>query len=447
MNVFLKLMRLSIILITVCIIVSCAKFLAVKPDETLAVPDKLEDFEGLMDEFTVMNTTLPTPSAIFSDDYYVLDNDWKALTNITDRNFYLWKSDGDYKTVVNREFRAILYTNLVLDGLGKVKPTDRRGQSIYDRLKGTAYFHRAFRYYILAVHHAPHPRSILAMQVKLPLRLTSDNSSKSKLVPVNTIYEQIVSDLKKSTAYLPETALLPARPSKAAAYGQLAKVLLDLGDYEEALQYADSCLVIKNDLIDLNQININAAAPFARFNKEVLFHARSATATILSRNIARVDPQLFNSYAMDDLRAKAFFVQSQVGKVEFKGDYDGRGSASGFEFWGILVPDIMLIKSECLARKGMDKEANTELWNLLKNRFKAGSVNPYIGMKDMLPLVLQERRKELIRKGTRWIDIRRLWNDEGSRIPLVRTIEGVDYSLNEQRLFIEMPQSVLALGE
>ncbi|SKB68016.1 SusD family protein [Sphingobacterium nematocida] len=443
----IKIYRLILLVSSLVTFSACSEFLDIKPDATLAVPERLEDLEGLVDGFTVMNTTLPSTSAIYSDDYYVLSADWTAQNNVQERNFYLWQSEGEFKTIISREFRAILYTNMVLDRLKSISASTTMERDTWNRLRGSALFHRGLRYYVLALHHAPHPNHHLADQTKVPLRLTSDNSSKSKLVPTSSIYEQILTDLREAVPYLPDLPLLPSRPSRAAAYGLLAKVLLDLGRYESALQYADSCLMIKRDLVDLNTINVNAAAPFQRFNKEVIFHARSGTASIMSRNVARVNEELFDSYSLNDLRRKAFFVQNLNGKVEFKGDYDGRGTASGFDFWGIIVPDILLVKSECLSRLARPDEAKAVLWELLKNRLTAGEDNPYKDELDMLTAVLNERRKELIRKGARWIDIRRLMFDEVHKVSLKREINGKEYQPNEDRLYINIPNSVLAYGE
>ncbi len=57
--------------------------------------------------------------------------------------------------------------------------------------------------------------------------------------------------------------------------------------------------------------------------------------------------------------------------------------------------------------------------------------------------VLQERRKELIFRGTRWSDLRRL-NLEGAGIGLNRIINGVTYTLppNDARWVMLIPREV-----
>ena len=46
-------------------------------------------------------------------------------------------------------------------------------------------------------------------------------------------------------------------------------------EYDSAFKYADSCLQLKNDLMDFNNdpnINATASNSVARFNAEVIFH-------------------------------------------------------------------------------------------------------------------------------------------------------------------------------
>ncbi len=67
---------------------------------------------------------------------------------------------------------------------------------------------------------------------------------------------------------------------------------------------------------------------------------------------------------------------------------------------------------------------------LLQKRFKTGFFVPLIAANstEALNKILDERRKELIFRGTRWTDLRRL-NKGGANITITRTLNGQTYTL------------------
>ncbi|TJZ61782.1 RagB/SusD family nutrient uptake outer membrane protein [Sphingobacterium olei] len=424
---------------------SCSAFLEKKPDETIDIPESLEDLGGLMDSYAIMNNNYPLSSAVFSDDYYLATEDWQALASKEQRDSYIWEHEVDYRDIINSQYRSILFANTVLERIDQATVINQKDRENYNRIKGTAFFFRGYRNYMVAVHHSPHPKLVSGSDQGIPLRLKSSYSEPTVMSSLDQTYAQILTDLHASTSLLPNEPMIVSRPSKPAAYGMLAKVYLDLGRYSEALAYADSCLEIKNELIDLNTIDLNAAAPFPRFNKEVIFQARSATSPLLARTIGRIDTLLYSAYGDEDLRKKAFYVKNAKGWVEFKGDYDGRGNSSGYDFWGVLLPDIYLIKVECLARLGKFVDAKMTLKSLLEHRLLKNQSFPYelTPNEELLAIVLKERRKELIRKGCRWIDIRRLATDDMYKIESIRRLDDKTYRLTADKMYIPIPQSVL----
>ena len=61
--------------------------------------------------------------------------------------------------------------------------------------------------------------------------------------------------------------------------------------------------------------------------------------------------------------------------------------------------------------------------------------------------MLTERRKELLFRGVRWVDVKRL-NKEGYGISLQRTIDGQTYRLgpNSLRFALPIPEDVIAMS-
>jgi len=274
------------------------------------------------------------------------------------------------------------------------------------------------------------------------LRLGDDFNVPSVRASVKECYDRVIEDAKLAAFYLPDVPLHVMRPSKGAAYGLLAKAYLSMRVYDSAFKYADLCLQIDNQLIDYNgdaDINgrITADVPFKRFNKETIFYTEmNNNDFISSASRAKIDTLLYSSYDSNDLRKSAFFKLSS-GYYRFKSIYTG-GTSQYFS--GIATDEIYLIKAECEARKGNISEAMNDLNTLLIKRWKSGTFVPLTASSasDALYTILTERRKELLMRGVRWIDIKRL-NKENANITLIRKISGQTYTLEPNANYYALP--------
>ena len=92
--------------------------------------------------------------------------------------------------------------------------------------------------------------------------------------------------------------------------------------------------------------------------------------------------------------------------------------------------EIYLIKAECLARRNEVSAAMQWIDQLLVTRYRTGTYTPMLAAnrEDALQKIWTERRKELVLRGSRWSDLKRL-NREGQGINLSRTLNGTVYSL------------------
>jgi hypothetical protein len=101
---------------------------------------------------------------------------------------------------------------------------------------------------------------------------------------------------------------------------------------------------------------------------------------------------------------------------------------------------MYLVRAECEARKGLVASAMDDLNTLLIKRWKTGTFIPVTAdnANEALQIILTERRKELIDRGLRWMDIKRL-NKENANIVLVRKIEGQAYTLQPNANYYALP--------
>ena len=154
-------MKQLIIILCILACLSCNKrdFLDKKPQTSLVVPTKLEDFEKLLDNYRFINVSGKL-GEISSDNLYIEDEQtWAALFTPDERNAYVWATDL-YEGMGNINdwvfpYRQILYANIVLEGLDKIAATPAT-QADHDRIKGWALFVRGHALFNLAQHFAPH---------------------------------------------------------------------------------------------------------------------------------------------------------------------------------------------------------------------------------------------------------------------------------------------------
>lgn len=446
-NYFLKeIMELSLMLAAVISLTSCKKYLDAKTDKKLVVPTSLQDAQALLDYYTQLNTFYSPIGLASDDDHYLLDDRFNSL-NEDQQSIYIWDKDaaynsGDWKWT----YANILYANLALETVEKVPPSSS-SLSEWRAIKGSALFFRAYNFFQAVQYWAePYDKNTADKALGVPLRLTSDVNETIMRPSLEASYHQIIQDYKQAIELLPVSNSILSRPSKPAAFGALSRVYLSMGDYRQAFLYADSCLQLYNILIDYNELNPNAFAPIKSFNKEVIFHSETTQSISIFSPIAKTDSVLYRSYGDNDLRKIVFFMDNNDGTHSFKGSYAG-SNYYDVPFNGIATDEMYLIRAECYARSGDVKNAMKDLNALLVKRWKAGTFIPYTAdnEEEALKMVLQERRKELVLRGMRWFDLRRLNKDSRFAVTLIRKVNGKTYSLppNDPRYTFYIPNDVI----
>ena len=440
----------NIILVgSLLLMTSCKKdWLDAKSNKALVIPAILKDFQALLDNNTIFNAHFPGLGELSSDDYFETFIKWQANSLATERNAYIWAQDiyaGEtYNNAVNNwrfGYSQVFNANTVLDGLDKIEP-DASSQSQWNSIRGSALFYRSFAFYNLAqLFSTPFDSLKPGTDLGIPLKLTSDINEKISRSTVKQTYDQIISDLKISLRLLPAAPQYKTQPSKASAYAMLAKTYLVLRDYKDAFLYADSSLQTYNYLIDYNSLTqgANNTFPISSLNQETIFYATfDFYYTFFQQANFNVDTTLYNMYNGNDLRKTTFFFTS-AGSVQYRGSYTGSTTLFG----GLAVDEIYLVRAECNARSGNLAAAMQDLNTLMAKRWKNTVVfQPYTAstMQQAISVILSERRKELLFRGIRWTDLRRL-NHEGANIVLKRSLNGQSYTLppNDPRYVLPIP--------
>jgi tetratricopeptide (TPR) repeat protein len=429
----------------------CKKYLNAPTDKSLVIPSTITDAQSLMDDYSIMNGQLPAIGLLSDDDYYLNQNDYNASSS-DEQVAYGWGDPGYNDMEYGIVYTALLTSNVALTTLEGIQPTDKE-VSAWNLAAGSAYFFRGF-YHLQAAQYwaVPYDSATAATDLGIPLKLSNSSNDKIERATIEKTYDQVIADLKVAISLLPVKTTAPTRPSKAAAYGALARTFLQMRKYDQALLYADSSLQQVSNLMDYNDYDSTAFTPFPQFNEEVLFQANVLGHTLFGPPQYNVDSALYTSYDPNDLRRALFFSPGADGganAVNFKGYYDPN-AIYGTPFVGICVDEMFLVRAECYARAGNKANAMADLNGLLSKRWRSGRFAPFTATdaEDALMQVLTERRKELLTRGTRWLDLRRLNKEAAFAVTLTRSIGGNMVTLppNDPRYVFLFPEATLKLS-
>lgn len=431
------------LLIILCLVLTglCAcerEFLDKKPQKSLLVPQEADDFQALLDNSDQLMNVTPVLPLIADGDFWVTEPVFQNLSKET-RDTYLWSGETQQQlTDWDRPYQQVFYANVALDGLSKMN-----GEQA-ERIRGRALFYRALGFYQLLVQFAsPYQKPQAQSDAGIPLPLTADVGSILKRSTLLESYQQVLDDLLAAAALLENLPQYLTRPSKPAALALLARVYLSMGDYEKALGFAQQALDIKSSLIDYSTLDTTLAVsfplPLVSGNPEILYYSRGLT-TFFADPAVMVDTALYRSYQAGDLRKSLYFTPS----LNYKGSYTG----TTFPFGGLTTSELYLIKAECQARMGGVAQSMQTLNSLLEKRWKKTEFRPLTGssQQNALTLILDERKKEMVLRGVRWGDLKRLNLQQGLAVKLTRKMRGKTYELpaNDRGYLFKIPLDELS---
>lgn len=433
---------LSILLISASsLLLACEGFLDPKPDQGLLVPSTLDDVQILMDNNVIFNrqATLINVSA---DDFWTTSEAYQGMS-VLEQGAYLWQDDPyqgsgilDWETA----YKQVFYANIALKTLDEYTGSNIQRA---EELRGMALFYKSYAYYQLLQQFAP-PFQRDGGNSDLPgiiLREQADINDSPQRSSVVECYTALLRDMEIAVGVLPLGTEFKTRPTRAAGYGLLARVYLVMFEYEKAAQASQTALDLYSDRMDLNELNVQTLRPFERFGPETIFYSVLHSSAFARGAQTYVDSVLMSSYESGDLRLEAYFNARPNGYFNM----DGHHTGSTIVFGGLTVGELQLIAAEGFARSGNSDLALSYLNQLLENRYLRENWIPLEGLneKELLDRVLLERRKELVGRGIRWSDLRRLNQEPDFEKEVIREIDGQEFSLqpNSNRYVFLIPDN------
>lgn len=427
----MKLLKFTLyIFLPVLLLNSCRDYVEVEPVGNNRILKYTSDYRGLANNYE--NMTVAGGIYLLANADVEFPTTYQNSVSTIWSNAYTWQdkiydpSQGDSDW--NGLYKAIYYSNVILEGvMGSQGGSDAEKKEIY----AEAFVHRAFAYLQLVNTYGPQfdPASDNSAKA-VPLLLKPELFSKLDRSTVGQVYDQIISDLKSALDNdIQDAAPFNVLPSKRAVYALLARTYLYMGSYQLSLDNAQKALALQNGLIDFKGLATAYSYPVLVQNPEVIFSKTLLT----TYDGSPLSNDLLNSFDSNDLRYNYYTIEGS----NFFPTYTGRGFGmtrysytNGINV-GVSVPEMYLIAAECYARLGQTQEAVDNLNILRAKRYKDGTAYQLSAATntEALNLALTERQKELIGRGFRWFDQRRLNLDPLYQKTYTRVFKGQIYNL------------------
>lgn len=441
----MKRIYITILLGMGILLAGCDGYLDLKPDKSQVIPTTLQDAQALMSN-SLLEALFPPAIEISSDDY-VMDLAGFNSMQPENRQTCIWQADANVQYTnwsIPYKQDKLLAVNQALGILAKISPLTSQ-QADWNRTKGAALLYRAIIFFSLAqTFTLPYDAVTADQEMGIPLKLSPSISEPVSRGTLQATYDQILQDLEEALQLLPDIQPgdIPSRsvprPVRAAAHALLARVYLSMGDYTNALTHADACLQRYSTLLDFKTLEANISA-IPDYNAEVLY-TYHGSGNIPFGN-GRIAPEVYNLYQNGDLRKEVFFGPNINASFAFTGSYKPFSI-----FAGLATDEVYLMRAECRARAGNTDLAMMDL-NLLRSKRWDNTYVPLTAAnaEAALDLIIAERRIELLYRGLRWFDLRRLNKDPRYATTLTRVINGQTYTLppNDLRYALPIPGEVL----
>ncbi|WP_282037007.1 RagB/SusD family nutrient uptake outer membrane protein [Saccharicrinis aurantiacus] len=441
---------------------SCEDFFNKKPYDQTETDDVLTNakdaqviLNGMYSGFVSTGsygTYLTTTLDIATDAAYATDqfsNTWGEV--------YAWRlhpGSSEVSTVWATTYSIVYNANFLIQNLKNIEIEEEEE----NRILAEAYTGRALLYHdLVRIYAKAYNASSAKTDLGIPYVTGFDDDEPSRNT-IEEVYSMLIDDLEKAISLFEDNSESESTFfTKDFANGLLARVYLDMQDYEKAADAAT--LVIENRTYTLasgtdftniwlhdtgNEIiwkvkyTVNAPGPSLGYN----FYLRQNQTQLPNPDYIPAN-NWFESYNQDDdIRARAYFDFTQTGfgwegNLIYKYPTNPLFTAQGTNMpKPMRIAEMYLIRAEANAHLDKKTEAIEDLEQLLSAR-----ISGFDGISENVDLdvfIAQERKKELMFEGFYWFDLKR--RGEGfKRVPQANTFVGNDLEITPDNFRWQWP--------
>ena len=460
----MKYMKINTLLIFMCslLLLSCNSFLDETPKGKI-IPEDVDDFGMMLDDATASYgnfTAYGISNVNTMDDDFKIGAKREGKIKKNELDAHKW-SDYIYNTSqddydYSNFYHVIYMCNFIISHIDEAPMGS--GKYSRDAVKGSALFHRATAYLNLVNIFAKHYDATTAhIDLGVPLMLEADPNIRIGRSTVQEVYDQILSDAKQSEEQnlLPATVEYSFRPTKGANFALLMRTYLYMGNYEESRKYAELAREEIGEIYDYNLLHPADGCPdygiegwpgtYDHYKcPDVICFKSSSYSLYYYYNLSDELVELFDKEF--DLRYTIFLTPC-AWYDDYEDEYGIRVSNTYDRNSGFSKGEVYITEAELALRLNDVTTAQARLNDLRRKRIDA-KVYADITEKDpdlLMQLILEERRRELLLKGLRWFDLKRLNKETRWQKTLTHVLSDGTYTLepNSDRYVLRLPYKVI----
>lgn len=437
--------KINIILIAILSLTffaSCNKYLDLLP-KGKKIPQSYADFEALLRDEGSVHQVPVTQAIILPNDLFVSSSNLNYY-KLWDLN-YNWNEQEDRKIYNNADestyyysYASISICNLIVEH----GPTMSNATSQQrDELIATAKVLRAISYFTLANYYAATYDTNTANQLlSVPVIESADIDAPSKQVSVAEIYNYMINDVKNALPNLPNQGLTILHPGKGAAYAFLARLYLQMGNYQDALDNSEKALTYNDKLFDWTD--------YYNKNKTQIEDKDNYALKQTPMDFSYVENYYFRHEKSPNFAAAEYAQQVDRAAAFEKGDskfaarwklrtivpdtYYASTMTGFYNTQGLTTVEVYLISAECQARLGNIQKAMDIANKVRKTRILAVNYTDWTAQNsvDAIKKIMQLKRNELILSIMPFADYRRLNKETALASTLTKTVNGKTIQLS-----------------
>ena len=367
----------------------------------------------------------------------------KVKTSSTDLDAYLdlwrWKDDNPSPTTSYFSWRSYYHSvyiaNYIIQNQKKIK--EATAQEI-SQLVGEAYMMRAYCHFLLVNLYAePYTHCTPSQTRGVPMLLEADVNAIPGSSSVETVYNQILSDLDKAEQYLnvEEWELgKNYRFNTTSAQALRARTYLYMGRWSDALEASKDVLSVYNELEDMNN---STTLPNSYKSKESIVALERFSSNLYTA-VDMPASEFISLYRSGDQRRTKYFKRVTSSTYSL---LKGRSDEFSCSF---RTAEFYLTAAEAAARLGHTTDAINYLTPLMTKRLNASAYEATTALigtmteEELIQEILDERARELAFEGHRWYDLRRT-----SQPALTRVYDGTTYTLLPEQYTMRFPSEAV----
>ena len=348
-------------------------------------------------------------------------------------DLWLWKDENPSPTTSYFSWRsyyhAIYIANYIIEHQEEI--TDASAKNI-NQLVGEAYMMRAYCHFLLVNLYAePYTHCTPATTRGVPMMLEADVNAIPGSSSVETIYQQVLSDIAEAEQRLNVTKWDEGenyRFNTISAQALRARTYLYMGRWQEALTAAKAVIAAHGDLEDLN---VSSALLPDSYQSAENIVALEQFSSNLSTVINQPSNDFISLYRTGDQRKSKYFKRATSttwtllksdGYCSFRSAEAYLTAAEAAAQLNDLTGAIDLLKP--LLQKRLNATAYQETLDLMTP----------MNQSQLLQEIYDGRARELAFEGHRWYDLRRT-----TQPALTRTYGGQTYTLTPEKYTMRFP--------